>query len=493
MVNFFHRFVPTAAHHMQPLFAALAGKSRQSHLVWTDEMSSAFTATKQALAEATMLAHPRPDAPTALTVDASDRAIGGVLEQCIDGLWQPLAFFSQQLQPPETKYSAFNCELLAAHLAVRHFHFFLEGRIFTIYMDHKPLTLAMHKVSEPWSARQQHHLSAISEFTTDIQHVAGKDNPVADALLRATINLIVSTGFDYSAMSAAQQEDPDLASCRTTTSSLQLAQLPFGEDGLTLACDISTGTPRPIVPPSWRRRVFDVLHNLSHPGVRASRKLVSSKFVWYGMNKHISEWAKACIACQMSKVARHIRAPLRQFELPHRRFDNINVDLVGPLPPSQGFSYLFTIVDRFTRWPEAIPLTDISSATCARAFLFHWVSRFGLPSNISSDRGVQFMSQLWTALAELLGAKLHHTTAYHPQANGLIERFHQHLKAALRARLTDANWIDVLPWVLLGIRTAPKADLRTSSAELIYGAPLTVPGDFIATPSSTISHSQHLQ
>ena len=213
MVNFFHRFVPAAVHHMQPLFAALAGKSRQSHLVWTDEMSSAFTATKQALAEATMLAHPCPDAPTAFTVDASDRAIGGVLEQRIDGLWQPLAFFSRQLQPPETKYSAFDRELLAAHLAVCHFRFFLEGRVFTIYTDHKPLTLAMHKVSEPWSARQQRHLSAISEFTTDIQHVAGKDNPVADALSRATINLIVSTGFDYSAMSAAQQEDPDLASC----------------------------------------------------------------------------------------------------------------------------------------------------------------------------------------------------------------------------------------------------------------------------------------
>ena len=239
MVNFFHRFVPAAAHHMQPLFAMLAGKSRQSHLVWTDEMSSTLTATKQALAEATMLAHPRPDVPTALTVDVSDRAIGGILEQHIDSLWQPLAFFSRQLRPPETKYSAFDCELLAAHLAVRHFHFFLEGRIFTIYTDHKPLTLTMHKVSELWSARQQRHLSAISEFTTDIQHVAGKDNPVADTLSQATINLIVSTGFDYSAMSAAQQEDPDLASCRTTTSSLQLAQLPFGEDGLMLACDIS--------------------------------------------------------------------------------------------------------------------------------------------------------------------------------------------------------------------------------------------------------------
>ncbi|MCH9663075.1 MAG: hypothetical protein K0U66_05395, partial [Gammaproteobacteria bacterium] len=244
MVNFFHRFVPAAAQHMQPLFAALAGKPKQAHLAWTDDMSRAFTATKQALTDASMLVHPRPDAPTALTVDASDKAVGGVLEQKIDDRWQPLAFFSRQLRAPEVKYSAFDRELLAAHLAVRHFRFFLEGRAFTIFTDHKPLTLAMHKVSEPWSARQQRHLSAISEFTTDIQHVAGTDNPVADALSRVVINSIASTDLDYPAMAAAQQEDLDLDSYRTTTTGLQIAQLPFGEEGLTLACDVSTGTPR---------------------------------------------------------------------------------------------------------------------------------------------------------------------------------------------------------------------------------------------------------
>ncbi|XP_045136327.1 uncharacterized protein LOC123519259 [Portunus trituberculatus] len=82
-------------------------------------------------------------------------------------------------------------------------------------------------------------------------------------------------------------------------------------------------------------------------------------------------------------------------------------------------------------------------------------------------------------MAQLLGTHLHHTTAYHPQANGLLERFHRHMKASLRARLTGPNWMDDLPWVMLGIRTAPKEDLGTSSAELVYGAPLTIPGVFI--------------
>ena len=111
---------------------------------------------------------------------------------------------------------------------------------------------------------------------------------------------------------------------------------------------------------------------------------------------------------------------------------------------------------------------------------------------MSSDRGVQFTSELWSALSNLLGIKLHCTTSYHPQANGLVERFHRHMKSALKARLVGPGWVDQLGWILLGIRTAPKADLGTSSAELVYGAPITVPGDFLATPSDPPNPAQLL-
>ena len=106
---------------------------------------------------------------------------------------------------------------------------------------------------------------------------------------------------------------------------------------------------------------------------------------------------------------------------------------------------------------------------------------------MSSDQGPQFSSQLWSSISRLLDTQLHHTTAYHPQSNGLVERFHRHLKSALRARLTSPNWMQELPWVLLGIRTAPKDDLGCSSAQIVYRAPLTVPGDFV--PSCVHTHS----
>jgi len=484
MVNFYHRFLPRAASLLEPLYCAVSSKTKL--IEWTDERNIAFIQAKEALAGATLLVHPKLDAPTALTVDASDHAVGGVLEQLFDGSWHPLAFFSRRLRPPERKYSTFDRELLGLFLAVRHFRYFLEGRPFVAYTDHKPLTFAFSKVSEPWSPRQQRHLAAVSEFTTDIRHVSGKDNCVADALSRTVVNAITTElDVDYRAMAAAQVEDPEIKAYRTAVSGLVLEDVPFGPTGSTLLCDVSTGNARPIVPSSWRRRVFEAVHNLSHPSIRATRTLVASKFVWHGLNKQIGNWAKTCISCQTAKVHRHVKTPLSVFKVPHRRFDHINVDLVGPLPPSQGHTYVFTIVDRFTRWPEAIPLTDISATTCARALVSHWITRFGIPTQMSSDRGSQFTSDLWNALAKLLGTKHSRTTSYHPQANGLVERFHRHMKAALRARLTGPNWMDELPWVLLGIRTAPKEDLGTSSAELVYGEPLTVPGDFIPSPGTT--------
>ena len=167
MVNY-HQFVPAAASIMQTLFQALVGKAKK--LQWAEKMISAFNFAKEALARATMLAHLHVDAPTAITVDTSGIAVGAALEQLVNGSWQPLAFFSQQLRFPERKYSAFDCELLVLYLAVRHFCYFLEGQVFTAFTDHKPLTLAFSKVSDPWSARQQRHLTAILEYTTSIRH-----------------------------------------------------------------------------------------------------------------------------------------------------------------------------------------------------------------------------------------------------------------------------------------------------------------------------------
>ena len=209
-----------------------------------------------------------------------------------------------------------------------------------------------------------------------------------------------------------------------------------------------------MVPVQFRRVIFDALHNLSHSSARPTVKLVASRYVWPGLRQNVREWCRTCPRCQTAKEARHVKSPVLEIPPASHRFGSIHVDLVGPLPLSDGCRYLLTFVDRFTRWPEALPVPDMQSTTCCNAFIHHWLPRFGIPDDIVTDRRSQFVGGAWRELMSSLGIQTHSTTAYHPQSNGLVERMHRQLKGAIRARLTDSSWPDSLPLVLLGLRSA---------------------------------------
>ena len=138
LTNFYRRFIPQCAQLSQPLTVLLSTKHASSPFHLNDAAIVAFESTKAALANATMLTHPSSEAPYCLMVDASDVAVGGVLQQKINNTWQPISFFSKKLQPAEMKYSTFSRELLAIYLAIRHFRHLLEGHEFYVLTDHKP-------------------------------------------------------------------------------------------------------------------------------------------------------------------------------------------------------------------------------------------------------------------------------------------------------------------------------------------------------------------
>ena len=303
-----------------------------------------------------------------------------VLQQIIGTVWGPIAYFSRKLQPTETKYSTFDRELLAIYLAIKHFRHFVEGRTFHVITDHKPLTFVFSIQTKQHSPRQIRHLDFISQFTTDIWHIKGVDNTAADALSRLELDALHEAGvpaIDLRAMAKAQSEDTALHN-RETSSSLTLQEVPSPTADVTLMCDTTTGVPRPYVPPEFCRKVFDSLHSLSHPGIRATQRLITARYVWPGINKDVRKWAQACLQCQRSKVHQHTVTPTSTFATPDTRFDHVHIDIVGPLPLVKGHSYLLTCVDRFTRWPEAITQTNISAETVAQTFVLGWIARFGV-------------------------------------------------------------------------------------------------------------------
>jgi hypothetical protein len=205
--------------------------------------------------------------------------------------------------------------------------------------------------------------------------------------------------------------------------------------------------------------------------------------VWKGVGKDVAAMCRACQQCQRGKVHKQPAAPMQAIPVPARKFSQVHVDLVGPLPASsEGQVYLLTIIDRSTRWFEAVPLWNMEASTCMDAFISSWVARFGVPGTVTTDRGTQFTSALWSATCTSLGIKHVLTTAYHLQSNGMVELVHRQLKDALGARGAGPAWHSHLPWVLLGLRAAPKEDSAVSSAELVTGTPLVLPGQLLHVP-----------
>ena len=358
------------------------------------------------------MVYPTPNAETALFVDASSTGCGAVLQQRVQNIWKPLSFFSHLFSSTQQRYATFDRELLAIYLAVRHFRYFVEGRKFAIFTDHAPICTALFTRSQHSSPRQQRHLDYIAQFTSDLRHVKDEENVVADCLSRITASVFEELQpINFLEMAAAKQRDQTIDHLQNNPNSLSLEHRPVPNQGISILGDVSTGNFRPLVPSDLRKKVFESIHCLSHPGIKGSQALISKRYTWPGYKRDIKLWCQTFVTCQQSKIQQHTISPLAGFTPSSQKFQHIHCDIVGPLPVSNDHRYLLTIVDRFSRWFEALPLRDITAKSCADTFVLHFVARYGAPHAITVDRGTQFTSTLWKELTKFLGCELIHTTA----------------------------------------------------------------------------------
>ncbi|XP_078240795.1 uncharacterized protein LOC144586395 [Pogona vitticeps] len=274
-----------------------------------------------------------------------------------------------------------------------------------------------------------------------------------------------------------QQDDPTLQEVlkeAQPTGTIVQGQEGFElEEGLLYHVN-REGEKQLVVPMKWRKDVLKVAHDVPTAGHLANEKMIariSQRFWWPGMQKEIQQFCRTCKECQMTQTKPRPGAPLVPMPLVDHPFDRIGIDIVGPLTKSAGgHTHILVLIDYATRYPEAVPLRSTTAKVIARE-LMQVFTRLGFPKEILTDQGSNFMSLTLKEMWKLLDVDPVHTSVYHPQTNGLVERFNKTLKGMLRKLVMEKprRWHLLVAPLMFAVREVPQASTGFSPFEMIYG------------------------
>ena len=300
--------------------------------------------------------------------------------------------------------------------------------------------------------------------------------------------------LDFSAeqLREMQQKDPSLKKIREAATGVPNSAGSgfFERDGLLYRKWVppgrkeETGVEQLVLPVQCRQKILEISHAIplaGHLGTTKTRQQIIRRFYWPSLFKDVDQFCKSCINCQKSGSRRVQKAPLIPLPIITEPFKRVAMDIVGPLPRSKsGHKYILVLCDYATRYPEAIPLRSIDAEHVAEE-LIQLFARVGIPQEILTDQGTNFMSQLLSELYKLLHIHSIRTSPYHPQTDGLVERFNQTLKSMLRKVVAKEgkDWDKMLPYLLFAYREVPQASTGFSPFELLYGRDVRGPLDVI--------------
>ena len=498
--------------------------------IWSVKCQESFDILKNHLIKAPILAHPEFTKDFILDTDASNESIGAVLSQLNDqGSEVVIGYASRTLSKAERRYCVTRKELLAVVNFVKHYKHYLYGRRFVVRTDHGSLRWLMQfKNPEGQLARW---LEVLSEYEIQMVHRPGVQHRNADALSRipckqcgyfsnwdethekteASVCVLTDTSDEYkddqSHLEELQNNDKDLLyikNClrnqrrpmfsevsgkgfvvRSLWSQWENLQL---EDEILIRnyeSEKEKNRRQVVLPFTERRNVLQRCHDdktSGHLGTRKTLEKIRLTFYWPGLQSDVRLYIRGCDFCSRKK--RPIptkRAPMGivQSSFPMER---IATDILGELPETKnGNKYILVVSDYFSKWTESFPMPNMEAETVVKLIVEEVITRFGMPAYIHSDQGRQYESNLFHEMCRVLNIKKTRTTPYHPQSDGMVEKFNGTLAKMLSAYVNDNHddWDEYLPYVMMAYRSAEHETTGYTPNYLMFGREVSTPLDIM--------------
>ena len=512
LASFYRRFIPNFATVAAPLHYLT---KKNVVFCWTPECEDAFQKLKKLLVTAPVLAYPRFGAGQSfvLETDASGVGLGAILSQeQEDGTIHPVAYASRSLDKHERNYGISELETLGLVWAVRYFRPYILGHPCTVYTDHVAC-LSILNTEKP-SGKLARWALTIQEMDLTIKHKPGKANSNADALSRnvAVVNSVTTseeeeevTDQDLQSLREQQWEDPKL---KPMLQYLTDKILPCDKAAATRIVmeskhyDLMDGVLRfenPAFPKRWcvvvpqelKQQTLEEAHGGCFAGHFSENKVYDRlrRYAWWkGMRADVRRYCRGCLVCVSRRgPGKGLRPPLHPIAV-GGPFHRVAVDVLQLPKTVNGNQYVIVFMDYLTKWPEAFAAADQTAETIARLFVEQIICRHGIPQELLSDRGQNFLSNLIQEICKVLQVKKLNTSGYHPQTDGLVEKFNSTLieMIAKCAAEKPLEWDVKLPYLLFAYRSSAQESTKESPFYLVYGRDPRIPTSTVLSQSRSV-------
>lgn len=488
--SYYRRFIPNFSKIAEPLFELT---KKRKKFIWNDLAQQAFDELQDALSKEPILQHPNFSKTFILSTDSSDTCIGATLgHKDESGLILPISYYSKKLVAHQKKWPIHEKELFAIQEAVKAFKHYLYGRHFIVRCDNSAIQ-SIKKLENP-ANRLARMILYLNDYDFTFEKIPGSENQVADLFSRDfhQVNLVQVDMPNFQEIKNAQLLDPVISQLITKISKTRKHLTPseqkyfISDDGVLMhkekfkstspRSDINCTMNQIVIPEVFKLKILQIAHQ-NHAGHLRTYETIREQFYWRGLYTDVEHFVKSCTDCMGFKTPKTIApVPIQRHFIPSRPGQMVSCDLVGQLPEtSKGHKYFITFVDHFTKFLVAYPMRTQSAEETSEMF-FKYITLFGIPENLLTDRGSNFTSQMFQNVANKLGVTKLYTTALNPKCNGKLEVLHGKIKKTVSIWARESRqWDTYLDLYTYFYNNSFQKTIQDKPSYLVFGMDINMP------------------